>query len=353
MTGQNGTSKVLPLKLDLPRFSLAEAGSATNFPITTTRFGFEAGPVQNVEVILEDGAHPGQIAEEIDLMHGVDALSIRLEQPFLGPLLERAGHADALSAVAQDPALAGMVLEHLLTPALGKFEAGSAAEVRIESVSKDPKALPPVLLRVRFRLGSDLWGKGCAGELVARSQSAAETLRRVFAPFAPTKPVTRLDLCQPCRVIAHSFQVPHGDLADLVPGDGLLLPPEYSLKGPLSIGFSPQHWAQADWRGDRMIVTGIANSAPFSKEIMTMQGFNEDSVKLDELPVTLSLELDRIDLSFAALGDLRVGSVVPFQAGVPDKARVLVNGRPFAMADLVQVDDRLGVRITSLLARTE
>ena len=67
----------------------------------------------------------------------------------------------------------------------------------------------------------------------------------------------------------------------------------------------------------------------------------------------LSLELDRMELSFAALADLRVGSVVPFKAGRPEKVRVLANGRAFATADLLQIEDRLGVRITGLLSRTE
>lgn len=341
------------LKFNLPSLTADELAAAISLPLIRTSFDFAAGPIERVEVTLDTSLKPRSVAEEIDITVDAATFTIRLEQPILGPLLDRSGYPGALAAMAGDPMLAGIVLEHLLTPALGKLEADRGLSVRINRVATASLEQAPAELRVSFELGSELWGSGCVGEMIARSPAAAEALRTMFAQLAPPPGAAPLDLPMSAALLGPAFRSSRKELAALVPGDGLLLDPDFTLQGPLYLRFGARKMARVDWRDKRLVVTGLANTATPLEEIHAMDGFDNETITIDDVPVTLSLELDRVEVTFASLSDLRTGSVIPFKTGKPESVRVLANGKPFATADLLQIDGRLGVRITALASRTE
>jgi type III secretion system YscQ/HrcQ family protein len=336
------------LTFDLPELSAAETAAATTLPVLESSFEFGAGPIDQVRLTLGSGVNPGPIAEEIQLLVGGSAFTIRLEQPVLAPLLSRSGYTGDADVIGQDTSLAGLVLEHFLTPALDRLEAALGLSARINRLSDATGTEDPAVLRVCFRLESALWDAPCLGEVVATSATAADLLRARLSHALPVPGPARLDLPLMCSLSGPDILIRRADLAALLPGDGLLLDPVLDLQGPLYLRLGHQKMARVDWRDTRLVVTGLANQVSPSEESRTMQGFDDDSITIDELPVTISLELDRIQVSFASLSDLRVGSVIPFNSGKPQKVRVLANGRAFASADLLQIDGRLGIRITDL-----
>jgi type III secretion system YscQ/HrcQ family protein len=341
------------LEFDLPDYSPADIAALTALPVKTTSYDFSCGPAGQMRLTLDCDCVPGSIHEEIDLIIDQAALTVRLEKRLSGPLLALSGYAGSPEVIAQDPPTAGLVLEHFLTPTLEQLERGEGFSLQIRQVAESIPKDDPVLSRLRFKLESALWETPCVGELVATSPIAAEFLRARFARALPLPGPARLDLHVPCSLLSGETTVRQADLAAMVPGDGLLLPPTINLQSPLYLRFSHQKMARVDWRDKELVVTGLADIPSPHEETHAMQSFDDDSITIDDLPVTISLELDRIEISFASLADLHVGSVIPFSIGKPQKVRVLANGRGFATADLLQIDGRLGVRISALAPRPE
>jgi type III secretion system YscQ/HrcQ family protein len=341
------------MELDLPNYSPSDIAASTALSVITTSYEFSCGPAGQMRLTLDCDCIPGPIEEEIELIIDQAALIVRLEKALSGPLLAVSGYAGSADVIAQDPPTAGLVLEHFLTPTLEQLERAEGFSLQIRQVAETIPTDDPVLSRLRFKLESELWETPCVGELIATSPLAAKLLHARFVPALPLPSPARLDLPVPCSLLSGETTVRRADLAALVPGDGLLLPPAINLQSPVYLRFSHQKMARADWRDKQLVITGFADTVLPREETHAMHRFDDNSITIDELPVTISLELDRIEISFASLKDLHVGSVIPFSAGKPQKVRVLANGRAFATADLLQIDGRLGARITALAPRAE
>jgi flagellar motor switch/type III secretory pathway protein FliN len=65
-------------------------------------------------------------------------------------------------------------------------------------------------------------------------------------------------------------------------------------------------------------------------------------------PVSLAVELGRLNLSLAQVADLRPGDVLDLGRSADDPVLITSGGDPVAHGTLVSVDGGLGVRITRL-----
>ncbi len=71
--------------------------------------------------------------------------------------------------------------------------------------------------------------------------------------------------------------------------------------------------------------------------------------------VTLKVaaELGKVSLKVRELINLEEGSVLQLNRVADEKVQILVNGTPFAHGEIVVINDRFGVRITSLVDEEE
>ena len=72
-------------------------------------------------------------------------------------------------------------------------------------------------------------------------------------------------------------------------------------------------------------------------------------------PVKLQIaaELGKVELKVRELINLEEGSVLELNRAADEKVIILVNGTPFAHGEIVVINDRFGVRVTSLVDRSE
>ena len=75
-----------------------------------------------------------------------------------------------------------------------------------------------------------------------------------------------------------------------------------------------------------------------------------DLARLGEVPMQLSVELGRTQLTVSQTLDLRPGSVIELERAAGAPADLLVNGTPIARGEVVVVDERYGLRIGEILA---
>lgn len=69
-----------------------------------------------------------------------------------------------------------------------------------------------------------------------------------------------------------------------------------------------------------------------------------------DVPVTLSLEVGRAQMSVGNLLRLSQGSVVELDRGAGEPLDVLVNGALVAHGEIVVVNDKFGIRLTDVVA---
>ncbi|ATG73203.1 flagellar motor switch protein FliN [Zobellella denitrificans] len=86
------------------------------------------------------------------------------------------------------------------------------------------------------------------------------------------------------------------------------------------------------------------------------QGSNEERRKLDtilDIPVTISMEVGRSQISIRNLLQLNQGSVVELDRVAGEPLDVMVNGVLIAHGEVVVVNDKFGIRLTDVISQTE
>jgi type III secretion system YscQ/HrcQ family protein len=299
----------------------------------------------------DDGMPRPPMVEELVFTLAGECITLRCHRSIMAPMLRRSGHAVDKSAVQSDASLAALVLEHLLTTALEAVEAAEGTAIQfltIRSVTPDDDAQGRI---IRLRLASNLWPSVVAAELQARLPAGQVLLDRIFDRLCGPPPAPPVHLPAPITLLSPDFKLTLADVRSLAPGDALLLDRRWSPEAEARIGILGRVAAPATWRGGKLYLTGALRH-PQAKDTLPMSLHDsEDQFDVAELPVTMTLELDRVELPFSTISGLKQGSILPFGTPMPETVRVLVNGRPFATAGLVQIDGQLGIRITALAGK--
>lgn len=91
-------------------------------------------------------------------------------------------------------------------------------------------------------------------------------------------------------------------------------------------------------------------------ELQDESSGSEDSGRLDailDIPVTISMEVGRSQISIRNLLQLNQGSVVELERIAGEPLDVLVNGTLIAHGEVVVVNDKFGIRLTDVISQIE
>ncbi len=86
------------------------------------------------------------------------------------------------------------------------------------------------------------------------------------------------------------------------------------------------------------------NSAEFNKDNNVMSE-HDDGTVIDDIPVTMTFEVGRKDITVRDLGDLQEGSVISFPGEDTKEVCLVINGKEIGWGTLVRVGDDIGVKI--------
>ncbi|WP_435017893.1 FliM/FliN family flagellar motor switch protein [Tundrisphaera sp. TA3] len=185
---------------------------------------------------------------------------------------------------------------------------------------------------------------------------------------APIPLARYADLASEWHAEAGSATLPRG-LHRLRPG--LILPIDgAALRGTPASPDGPIRLAQRDASGRsilpvraapdtsaaRLIVADLPRHEPLPREvpIMTAPGDPSpaESAPADaarpDIPVTLAVELGRVNIPLRRLADLKPGDVLELGRHAREPVELTSNGRLVARGELVQIDAELGVRVLSV-----
>lgn len=74
-----------------------------------------------------------------------------------------------------------------------------------------------------------------------------------------------------------------------------------------------------------------------------------NEVKIDAMPVRVSLELGTADVKLKNIKDLDAGSIITLKTLAGEPVLIKANGMPYALGEVVIVDENYGVRVTDLI----
>jgi flagellar motor switch protein FliN/FliY len=119
--------------------------------------------------------------------------------------------------------------------------------------------------------------------------------------------------------------------------------------------------AKADEWADAMVEQGQTDSAPDAFEQVKATPISASAelggdVKLDvilDIPISISMEIGRTQMSIRNLLQLNQGSVVELDRFAGEPMDVLVNGTLVAHGEVVVVNEKFGIRLTDVISPAE
>ena len=108
---------------------------------------------------------------------------------------------------------------------------------------------------------------------------------------------------------------------------------------------------------DPEVIDNEENSAPSISRIQFPQlEAADENKKVEEdifsnIPVTVTVELGRSELSLKEVYELRDGSIIELSRFVGEPLDLVINGQIIAHGEVVSVDNNYGLRITEIVAK--
>lgn len=106
---------------------------------------------------------------------------------------------------------------------------------------------------------------------------------------------------------------------------------------------------------DQLIADAEAQAAGLDELTDDSAPLNDEK-KLDtilDIPVTISMEVGRTNISIRNLLQLNQGSVVELDRVAGEPLDVLVNGTLIAHGEVVVINDKFGIRLTDVISQVE
>ena len=232
--------------------------------------------------------------------------------------------------VQLDPDLAGTELPgDDLAPLLLQLAAGPLP-VEVMSVSRS--AALAGARAVTVRAGEAAWPCELAGDF----SSWPERLR-------PT--AVALDLPMAVAIRIGVTRLEPGVLATLQEGDAVLIEQRFQAPGSALLVGAEAWVAEVMRLGHGWTLKGSPKAAAQDEKNWTMAGRDDDAVQAAGLPVTLSFDLGRIDMTVAEFVRLGAGSVLDLKGNIAEPVEIRANGRRVGQGEFVDIDGTLGVRI--------
>lgn len=115
-------------------------------------------------------------------------------------------------------------------------------------------------------------------------------------------------------------------------------------------------WSAAE-NGASVDLDGTPKNAELEEFEPTQEPpLDEEKTKLDtimDIPVTITMEVGRSQISIRNLLQLNQGSVVELERVAGEPLDVLVNGTLIAHGEVVVVNDKFGIRLTDVISQIE
>jgi type III secretion protein Q len=341
-------------RLVLPRLSRVEAAearvrSACRAPLTFEGQSFRNGPLR---LSIDHGGLTefGPDETRLALAWGSDRFQIRC--PISLPRQVIAEFDPALTTEAMPSDLAALLLEAAMLPIITRCEHITGRNISVQAPDHAEFQTTDEGLRLVLEYSEQVWPLLLT--VVGRRKGAPDPLATLlrFWPVS-SRSLTRFGLPAVLRIGTTTLSV--AALASLQSGDVVLLQTGDGKRGLLVI---TEMWTATAERQDAEWRLLEAPGAAFEAGTMewTLRsieaGEGEQTAapitNPDQLPVQLTFEVGRSEITLGELRALGAGSVLELGRSVAEPIRISAQGRPVGQGELVDVEGAVGVRVTRL-----
>lgn len=330
-----------------PRLSRPEADLAT----AICRLAAVAARAFDVEIVPAEKIENDTPAQVVVALNGA-------ELPLLIPprLLQRMARSFfELPADCDVPdALVGAALEASAGPWIERLEKASGIELEVRRLEWTGGSFDSPALS--FRVPS-LPESGCVTVVASAGMSP---------PSLPSVAWTKADWLPICLVLAFAdVDVTIAELETLAIGDVVILP-GMALQDVTAVrlDISPGTTIMARVDGHRLTVESLGKSMSTTSGAVgaTASNMGEDDgpsgalvprAAIEDIPVKLVFDFGDLELTLAELRRLVPGQVIDLARPVGNAVRLSVNGRRIGAGEIVEIEGRLGVRVTELASGHE
>ncbi|MFS8149402.1 type III secretion system cytoplasmic ring protein SctQ [Vreelandella titanicae] len=249
-----------------------------------------------------------------------------------------------------DAELAAMWLEAVWLAWLEPLEATLGVDIRVQPAHPQGRPANPIHITLAFELDGEVHPLR-----VGLTTSTAKQLLPLFDRYFPTQLVMASGVMVMLNLTAGAQTLTLGEWRSLRPGDVVMLESFATSDDPngatLNVGdrFSVGVSLSADGvclKGPLTSLTSSQASNPPFENLMSEPPV--DNPNLDDLPVRLTCEMGKLEMSLGELRALGEGSVLPMQRRPEQAVDLIVNGRCMGHGRLVMIGDGVGVQIERL-----
>ncbi len=315
-------------KLGPPELASASAIFRRRLPATVQT----AAGLLTVEPVPVAAGEAGSF--RLDLRLGEGRCQLTAEEDLVERLL--AADLPGLDLQTLDPELRSLVLELGMAPLLTAAEAALGRAVRL---APGP---PPTALPYKLDLRASLDGTGWPVRLLLDLRGL-EALTRAYER-APVQRDPMPELVLPLSAVAGRTRLSMAELDRARAGDLLVLEEAPVALGRLDLMAGDMLAFACRLEGTSLVYAGEVTSRVAGESGAIAE-------RLDEAPVELVFELGRLSVPLGELRSLAAGHVFDLGRDLRHPVDILLGGRKVGEGELVQVGERVGVRLRSLVPR--
>lgn len=286
----------------------------------------------------------------INVRLGNDPASMSIDRALFDFLIKR--FDDTLAASHPSAAHAALALEALLTTNLETLEKILGCPISIVSVKPDSSGSSDHELEFAFELNVE--GFGSSGGHLALAPSTANRLAAALAK-APRGLIGAREIRFPVVACVASAHVSAEEAARLALGDVILV--EHICDSPTKpfVIVADQLVFPAVFSTRGLRIEGPASHASGSAQEWCMEQQNEKvsrgsalDADVSQLPVKITFELGRVELSLKEVQALGQGTVIPLEKPLDQALDIMANGRRIGRGTIVKIGESIGVEITRI-----
>jgi flagellar motor switch/type III secretory pathway protein FliN/pSer/pThr/pTyr-binding forkhead associated (FHA) protein len=270
---------------------------------------------------------------------------IGLSRAFLQTIVSRMTREVATELASSDSG----IFEFLLTAALER--ANRELKFPYQLLLKPftaPKADTGSGLALEFAIGIS----GATGPFkVFLARTTVLRMRNEFAP--PARPSMNRPVVWTLPICAGYANLAASDLGAIARGDILLYTPttEVLLPRQPGKGAAERGWqaTQVSEQPYRLQLSKFFERSLFMAESLETEKRDGPAPKpdLDSLPVRIHVVLSDVEMILSELDGLVEGSILELNRSKGDPVRLVVNGKPLGVGELIEIEGKLGVQITT------
>jgi len=262
-----------------------------------------------------------------------------------------------VDVLPEDLALAALQLS--LNELTSHLEQLSGRRVRlVRAGPADAKTLLPAPFRYSISLDSEVARDGIEGVVAADAAGLgllALLARRQPPQSRSTDPSTPV----PLRLEVGEMKIPLATLRGVALNDLLLPDTQIDAAAPaVRLRADSRHFVRATLKEGALVIESILQIEPMLQEERSMNPSSDRAATsdasglagLDGIEVRLGFDLGDKTLTFGELAALQPGQVLALDVALPRLVAIRANGSLIGRGELVQLADRVGVRVVELAA---